>query len=126
VRQHLNSKTWRDALEFIRTGNKDMPVSRKSLAKEFGSDRTARRLVEEARRKGYGIISNRKGYFVTTNPRIMEKFVTDRMKKIESEIITLVEMSRKCGRVEYARDYIKYLMMAIEEEKYDDEDCDTY
>lgn len=61
-------------LEFLKTASQTYPITRRSLSAWNRSDRENRKTIANLRAKGYWIVENKEGYYITDDPEVFKEW----------------------------------------------------
>ena len=63
-----------EMLQFLKSSSADFPITRKSLTAWCGKDRKNRLVIASLRAKGYWIVENKAGYYITDDPVVFKEW----------------------------------------------------
>lgn len=61
-------------LEFLKTASPAYPITRRALSAWCKSDRANRLTIASLRAKGYWIVENKEGYYITEDPEVFKEW----------------------------------------------------
>lgn len=61
-------------LEFLKTTSPTYPITRRSLSAWNRGDRENRKTIASLRAKGYWIVENKEGYYITDDPEVFKEW----------------------------------------------------
>lgn len=63
-----------EMLEILKKASPGLPITRESLASWHGKDRRNRLVIASLRSKGYWIVENKEGYYITEDPEVFNEW----------------------------------------------------